>query len=242
MGIRFYCPNGHKLNVKAFLAGRRGICPHCGAKVQIPAESALAGAAPDPPRQEDHPGNPPLPSTSPLAKGEGGDASSEEVAVVELEPAMPGPLAGGAGQAARGPDRPVPLPHSPPDLLAEAPDAAWYVRPPAGGQFGPANGRTMRQWIEEGRISGDSLVWREGWRDWQEASMTLFKVGSSGPIPEIDTAGSPRGVRGSRGASLHADDGGPPRRESGGMPTWVVGVLTLAVVGLSVALAWVLLR
>ena len=39
MGIRFYCPNGHKLNVKDFQAGRKGICPVCGVKMQIPLES-----------------------------------------------------------------------------------------------------------------------------------------------------------------------------------------------------------
>ena len=39
MGIRFYCPNGHKLNVKEFQGGRKGICPYCGAKIQIPTES-----------------------------------------------------------------------------------------------------------------------------------------------------------------------------------------------------------
>jgi len=38
MGIRFTCPNGHKLHVKAFLAGKRGVCPQCGAKILIPAE------------------------------------------------------------------------------------------------------------------------------------------------------------------------------------------------------------
>lgn len=37
MGIRFSCPNGHKLNVKTFLAGKRGVCPQCGAKFVIPA-------------------------------------------------------------------------------------------------------------------------------------------------------------------------------------------------------------
>ncbi len=36
MGIRFACPNGHKLNVKEHLAGKRGICPSCGAKFLIP--------------------------------------------------------------------------------------------------------------------------------------------------------------------------------------------------------------
>ena len=47
MGIRFLCPSGHKLNVKSFLAGKRGICPHCGAKFEIPYES-VATAPPKP--------------------------------------------------------------------------------------------------------------------------------------------------------------------------------------------------
>ncbi len=37
MGIRFACPNGHKLHVKAFLAGKRGICPHCGVHFRVPS-------------------------------------------------------------------------------------------------------------------------------------------------------------------------------------------------------------
>jgi hypothetical protein len=51
MGIRLSCPNGHRLNVKEFLAGKRGICPQCGAKFIIPVAqsttemmSAFAGA------------------------------------------------------------------------------------------------------------------------------------------------------------------------------------------------------
>lgn len=47
MGIRFLCPNGHKLNVKAELAGKRGSCPECGAKLMIPA--ATAAPQPSPP-------------------------------------------------------------------------------------------------------------------------------------------------------------------------------------------------
>jgi hypothetical protein len=39
MGIRFNCPNGHKLNVKEFLAGKRGVCPQCGAKFIIPVHA-----------------------------------------------------------------------------------------------------------------------------------------------------------------------------------------------------------
>jgi hypothetical protein len=43
MGIRFSCPSGHKLHVKEFLAGKRGVCPHCGAKFQIPAAQEEPG-------------------------------------------------------------------------------------------------------------------------------------------------------------------------------------------------------
>ena len=39
MGIKFHCPNGHKLNVKSFLAGKRGICPKCHVRMRIPMES-----------------------------------------------------------------------------------------------------------------------------------------------------------------------------------------------------------
>lgn len=36
MGIKFECPNGHKLHVKSFLAGKKGLCPDCGVKLVIP--------------------------------------------------------------------------------------------------------------------------------------------------------------------------------------------------------------
>jgi hypothetical protein len=57
MGIRFYCPNGHKLNVKTFLAGKRGICPDCDAKFVVPLESGSQVKAID----ENEP--PPAPQT-----------------------------------------------------------------------------------------------------------------------------------------------------------------------------------
>ncbi len=39
MGVRFECPAGHKLHVKAELAGKRGICPECGVKFIVPSFS-----------------------------------------------------------------------------------------------------------------------------------------------------------------------------------------------------------
>ncbi|MEO2048953.1 MAG: DUF4339 domain-containing protein [Pirellulales bacterium] len=46
MGIRFQCPNGHPLNVKSYLAGRRGICPKCSARFLVPVTSG-GPATPD---------------------------------------------------------------------------------------------------------------------------------------------------------------------------------------------------
>jgi len=48
--------------------------------------------------------------------------------------------------------------------------AQWYVRPPSGGRYGPANGTTMRQWIAQQRITPDSLLWRDGWPQWRKGS------------------------------------------------------------------------
>lgn len=39
MGIVAYCPNDHRVKVKDTLAGKKGICPTCGARFRIPFES-----------------------------------------------------------------------------------------------------------------------------------------------------------------------------------------------------------
>lgn len=36
MGIVAFCPQGHRVKVKDDLAGRKGICPQCGARFRIP--------------------------------------------------------------------------------------------------------------------------------------------------------------------------------------------------------------
>jgi hypothetical protein len=80
---------------------------------------------------------------------------------------------------------PSPAPIQQPDPIDDAPDAIWYVRPPSGGQYGPARGDIMRKWVQEGRVSADSLVWREGWDDWLTASEVLPSLRGSvtPPIP-----------------------------------------------------------
>jgi hypothetical protein len=54
---------------------------------------------------------------------------------------------------------------------------SWYVRPGAGGQYGPADTETFRQWVREGRVTADSLIWRDGWPNWQSAHEVMeFKL------------------------------------------------------------------
>jgi len=156
MGIRFYCPNGHKLNVKVFLAGRRGICPHCDARFDIPHESQTSDQAAKVPsgQSEDHP-------------------AASIATAVGVAAAQP---------AAAEPSLTVRAAEISSDPIAEAPEAVWYIRPPAGGQFGPARGDVLRQWIAEGRVSADSMVWREGWPDWKTAGPIFPDLNPVSPI------------------------------------------------------------
>jgi hypothetical protein len=163
MGIRFHCPKGHKLNVKEFQAGRTGICPFCGEKVRIPLESTRPSS-----KQR---------KASKAAAVAVAEPPGEAIAL-ELLPSMP-----------EAPETPV-VPETPAptlaDPLADGGEVVWYVRPASGGQFGPATPDVMRGWLVEGRVGADSLVWREGWRDWQTAGGVFPQFSPNQPAPAIE--------------------------------------------------------
>ena len=242
MGIRFRCPNGHKLHVKDFLAGKRGICPKCGAKFQIPEESDPE-LAKDLKKSEDGSPEEAAPSTvsktprpaatqgrlvessreeltAPVIDVDASRPKVAEVPVINLKSKSPGQKTRPAAAAdvqigvksdevelsqSADPavaDKPTDnsnvsavisgpsgsSPSLPGDPINEAPHAVWYVRPPSGGQFGPASGDIMRSWIAEGRVTIESLVWREGWPEWKSAGGTfpgLLAAASSAPAAEI---------------------------------------------------------
>lgn len=178
MGIKFFCPNGHKLNVKTFLAGKKAICPKCGAKVLVPGTSTGGddqaeggGATAVPPGLAD------AAFGAAMAHPHGGAGAAWQP---NLNPLQPGNPAAAPGTAMIDP-------------IDEAPTAVWYVRPPSGGQYGPAAGPTMRAWIQEGRVTANSLVWRDGWPEWRSAAAT-FPALAAAQQPAWGGAAAPGGM------------------------------------------------
>jgi hypothetical protein len=223
MGIRFHCPNGHKLNVKAFQAGQMGICPVCGVKTQIPLKSTRpssgekrrnAPAAAHVPSQAKSPAGP-SPAVA-AAAGRSGGPSNQSLA--EPPRAAAAPAAG--------------------DPLAEA--ATWYVRPATGGQFGPATSEIMRIWLAEGRIAADTLVWREGWRDWQEAERVFRQVPSGGGVdsPVADHSAPIGAVESFVVSDLRHHVELQPKVRRMPMTVFVVGVLVLLGIVAVVLFIW----
>ncbi len=177
MGIKFRCPNGHKLNVKNHQAGKKGYCPKCKSQVDIPLQSTRKGKAE---REAER-----------LA-AEGQAAGPTVTVGTSPTPATsPSPLPV-ATRVAPLPDVPTAsLPTTPPaatpDPLATNPDLVWYVRSTNGNQFGPAKGELFKSWIQERRVATDSLVWQEGWEDWKQAG-EIFPQLAGTPAPEAGLA------------------------------------------------------
>ncbi|MGO9115575.1 MAG: DUF4339 domain-containing protein [Thermoguttaceae bacterium] len=124
------------------------------------------------------------------------------------------------------------------DAIAESPEMIWYVRPPSGGQFGPASGELMKTWLSEGRVSADSLVWREGWRDWQEASAVFPKLRGNQimdfleTVPMVNVAAAPA-------ANVHRPKVAQPSDRN---QIALLVVLSLAVIVLFVVFIFVLFQ
>ena len=148
MGIRFYCPNGHKLNVKEKLAGKRGICPQCGVKLLIPPKSTRPSSREERTQQDL------------LAGGAGGNPNDFDVFTAY----RPAETFGGHGVTA--------LPSS----AGDDSNVVWYVQFPDGQRYGPATLPIIQSWIQERRISPTMLVWREDWQDWLEARHVFPEV------------------------------------------------------------------
>lgn len=147
MGIRFNCHVCNKpLHVKFFQAGKRGRCPHCQNRFRVPNEDADFSIPLESPSGESAKAevreNPPASTLE----------QEDVAAVATLEQAPVAPL-------------PVESPKKP----AADSEARWFVRPPSGGVYGPADTRTLTSWIAQRRVTADSYIWREGMEIWRIA-------------------------------------------------------------------------
>lgn len=190
MGIHFACHHcNHSLHVKDFQAGKRGRCPECKGSFRVPKEDAAYSLEL-------------IESLGPVAD-EGMDQRALSLVLDKVSNKSKGGIALDAkSQLANNeslpvsslalskvdeslPNRMEPLP----TVLAEAVDAAWFVRPPSGGQFGPASSKLLMEWIAEKRVTQDSYVWREGMAQWQQAIGLLPELFGQPTPPAMDSVG-----------------------------------------------------
>lgn len=241
MGIRFHCPNGHKLNVKSFLAGKRGICPDCGVKFYIPTTSGGQVEEFVKPPKKTSPSETAHPNFELHSEIQ---ASLGTSAVV----ALPEPSQSPAAEVIS--TLPPPAPLSAPPPMGEAspfddPKSQWYVRPPSGGQFGPAPAEVFKQWIQENRVSPDSFIWRDGWEEWKKASDVCPEMlgergvgnalssqfgGTNSPSAKIQTASSKSTATSTRRASRQKNNATKLWLTAGLLAVILVLVIVLAVV------------
>lgn len=167
MGIRFHCHMcNYPLNVKFFQAGRRGRCPHCNGSFRIPnSDAELSIPLPESRVESSLAQDAPQTQHDLLLPQE----EAQQVAVATLTPPSAAPQTDEAAAA--------------PSPVEEPP---WFVRPPKGGVYGPADTRTLMLWISQRRVPPDSFLWREGMAKWCIANKTLpeaFDVDAK-PIPD----------------------------------------------------------
>jgi hypothetical protein len=167
MGIKFHCPNGHKMNVKTFLAGKKGTCPKCGATVQVPLVSEGEAA----PAAQPKAALAAAPALAETLADEGGFSSAAAGAAASVEVDLPSSHGHGGGTNGKfiPPVGDTPMPAA----IAQNPLLLWYTCTPTGDRYGPVSGEVLNKWLGEGRVSAKSLVWREGWAEWQRASVVF---------------------------------------------------------------------
>ncbi|MCE9608062.1 MAG: hypothetical protein K8U03_24515 [Planctomycetia bacterium] len=167
MGIRFLCPTcGKRVNVKEQQAGLRGFCPKCGAGIDVPLESTLPsrGAAAG--------------ASEPGRAGSGNEGEASQWAMRHSPETS---RAAASGMTASGTATPETATIDP---LYELPTALWYALPPGAPKpYGPIDGLGLAQWFYEGRLSVDSMVWRQDWPEWREVAAVWPNWSPTGSEP-----------------------------------------------------------
>lgn len=65
----------------------------------------------------------------------------------------------------------------------------WRLANPQGEQFGPTVPTLFAQWITQGRVPPDWLVWRTGWSEWRRADEAQAELPA--PLPTANPSETP---------------------------------------------------
>jgi hypothetical protein len=155
MGIVAYCPNGHRTKVKDQFAGKKVLCPQCGARFRVAAAGSTATTADGLPVARFVPLDPATVSTLPRA-----------FAFDDAAHPQPAPIVGTSLTAE--PIESAPLPHVPAwhPRIAEQPLAVWSLARPGGEPSPPMTAADMQHWLDARQATGAELVWRSDWTQW----------------------------------------------------------------------------
>ncbi|MEZ6134737.1 MAG: GYF domain-containing protein [Pirellulaceae bacterium] len=269
MGIRFRCHHcDHELHVKDFQGGKRGRCPECGGKFRIPPHDAdysltieRAAASAETVAVAASAAAKPKASTALH-----GQSKSRNASLTDPTTARDLPPASSQNDQARMPAHDLSPAHDRttdslqvesapssadatpqmPRALESAPDGTWYVRPISGGQYGPAPSDTFMQWLLEGRISQDALVWRDGWEQWISGAQAFPDYFAAAP----SVASMPPPVAGAPTPALNSASADSPavtlthsernrlarKRKKRVRYIWILSILTVLFICLIVAL------
>ena len=246
MGVRFACHVCNKqLNIKRELAGRRGVCPQCQSRIRIPMEDTALSSPVDEVRIV--PSNASSSAEQAVSQQAAGSTGSAGGAAVMAEsqrvsePVVSTPAAPGTRVSQQAPvvadiqaghalDVQNPSgeggnvqPLAAGSILEEEPDATWYVRPPSGGQYGPASTAELQEWIAQGRVAASALLWRDGWPQWRDARDALPEMSASlpgvtgGGGHEVTSLAAPRSQRKSGGKEAAGAHSAAPLSGSNGI-------------------------
>lgn len=204
MGIRFNCHLcNHPLHVKDFQANKRGKCPSCQGSFRVPSKSAEYSIPLDPKLASSSGILMPIPKSKSKreANGSSGTESGKASSTAVEKASAPAEVAVTTKKGGQGTVDPttasattnasattkstdaaaIPQTSDIPASLLPHIDARWFVRPPSGGQYGPATTPMLVDWIAERRITADSFLWREGMESWLSAVELIPE--RFGPIP-----------------------------------------------------------
>jgi len=195
MGIRFNCHLcNHPLHVKDFQANKRGKCPSCQGAFRVPSKSAEYSISLDPKLASSSGVLMPVPKSMSKRVAQGATDTASAKSSSAKSPVHTETEPNGTNQSQGSTQAPeaattvksidaaaIPQTSDIPASLLPHIDARWFVRPPSGGQYGPATTPMLVDWITERRITADSFLWREGMESWMSAVEVIPE--RFGPIP-----------------------------------------------------------